>query len=222
MRFIALVIVGMVAACVPAYRAPTFDQPHSTLKLRRLYARSAGEFLSEQLLVDGRQAYGITVPSGSAAVPRTDAILVHPRAGRLAMSSVFFHEETNPEDQSTWVDVPYDDVESYDCGTPDLPQTCTRTVTKSRSELHHETVYRTVDVTDASCHREIAIEPAVDDLYLLQFDFVESGVCRLSCFQQVKQDDGTFTMRLCPAPREKAGGIPARAGQKPHGSSPLN
>jgi hypothetical protein len=38
------------------------------------------------------------------------------------------------------------------------------------------------------------------DVYLLEFDFQAPGVCRLTCFQQQGQPDGSFDMRPCPAP----------------------
>jgi hypothetical protein len=197
-RSIIMVILGLSAGCIPEYRAPTFDQPHATLKLSRAYARSMGRFLSESLVVDGGRAYAVTVPSSVAAAPRTDTLLVHPGAARVVVTSVFFHEESQAEDETKWVDVPYEDVEIYDCGTFDNPQSCTRMVTKSRSELRHETVYGTVQVPDAACHREITFAPAANDVYLVKFEFVESGTCRLSCFQRLKQADGTLALRPCP------------------------
>jgi hypothetical protein len=199
-RLILTVLIGLTSACVPQYRPPTIEQPHAILKLRRIYAQSAGDLLSEHLLVEGSDAYRATVPAGRAKAPRTDSILVHPRAAHFLVTSQFFHEETRAEDESKWVDVPYDDVEMYDCGTEDNHQTCTRMVTKSRSELQHETVYRTVTVTDASCSREVVLGPAAGDVYLLQFDFLQSGVCRLSCFQQISERNGSFTMRSVQRP----------------------
>jgi len=193
-----MVIIGLSSGCIPEYRAPTFDQPHATLKLSRSYARSMGTFLSEYLVVDGGRAYAVTVPSSVAAAPRTDTLLVHPSAARLVVISEFFHKESQTGNEIKWVDVPYEDVETYDCGTFDSPQTCTRVVTKSRSELRHETIYGTVQVTDADCHREITVAPAANDVYLVKFDFVESGICRLSCLQQFKQTNGTLATRPCP------------------------
>jgi hypothetical protein len=197
-RAAAMLVLCLAAGCVPQYHPPSYDQPHAILKFRRTYVYSAGESLAERLLVEDQQAYAHTSPSGTARAPHTDVVLVHPAAARVVATSKFVHDETQSEQETFWAEVPYTTTETYDCGTFDSPQTCVRTVTENRSELQSRTVYRTVEVTDAACASELTIRPADRDIYLLELDFQAPGVCRLSCFQQLAQPGGTFTMRPCP------------------------
>ena len=139
MRFIIIVTVGLAAGCIPQYRAPTFDQPHATLKLKRSYALSKGTSLSERMAVDGSWAFAITMPSSVAAEPRTDTLLLHPRPARLLVTSVFFDEESQADQEPTLVSVPYDDVESYDCGTFDNPRPPRQVPNTSWSQPQPET-----------------------------------------------------------------------------------
>jgi len=193
-------LVCLAAGCVPSYRPPTYAEPHAILKFRRSYAYSAGISLSEQLLVNGQAAYVHTVPTESAQVPRNDAVLIHPRAARLSATSTFFHNENRLVQESYTVQTPTYSTESYSCGTGKSYQTCTRSVTHYSSETRYRTVTRSVRVTDAECTRERTLAPANQGVYLLELNFQAPGVCRLSCFEQFSQPDGSFDNRPCPYP----------------------
>ena len=52
-RYVIMLMIGLSAGCIPEYRAPTFDQPHATLKLRRLYSQGMG--LSVRAAGSGRE-----------------------------------------------------------------------------------------------------------------------------------------------------------------------
>jgi hypothetical protein len=144
-------------------------------------------------------ADAVATPTAAAEVPRTDAILLHPRPARVVAAGAFFHHETRAVQESYTVQVPYSTIESYSCGTTKSFRTCTRSVTRYRSETRHRTVLRSVRVTDAECARARRIAPGMADVYLLEFDFQAPGVCRLTCFQQIGQPEGSFDMRPCPA-----------------------
>jgi len=199
-----VLLVCLAAGCVPQYRPPTYDQPHAILKFRRSYAYAAGVSLSDQLSVDGHAAYGQTVPTASAQVPRTDAVLVHPRPARLSATSAFFHYENRMVQESYTVQVPYSTSESYGCGMSGSYRTCTRFVTRYRSETRYRTVTRAVRVTDAECTAQRSILPMDRGMYLLEFNFQAPGVCRLSCFEQRALPDGSFENRACPYPAVNA------------------
>jgi hypothetical protein len=195
--FAVLLLCCAASACVPQYRPPTFEQPHAIVKFRRSYGYAAGASLSEQLTVDGHQAYARTSPAGSANAPQTDAVLVHPQAARFLATSTFFHMETRAVQESYSVQVPYSTMESYSCGYGTSYRTCTRSATHYRSETRYRTVMRSVQVTDATCSGASGIAPRANDVYVLEFNFQAPGVCRLSCFQQWGQPDGSFEMRPC-------------------------
>lgn len=205
MRWVTLLLVACLAsACVPQYRPPTLEQPHAIVKFRRSYGFSAGVSLSEQLTIDDHHAYGRTSPAGSAEAPQTDAVLVHPQAARVQATSTFFHMETRAVQESYTEQVPYPSTESYNCGYGSSYRMCTRSVTQYRSETRYRTVMRQVQVTDAACTGEIGIAPKAKDVYVLEFNVQAPRVCRLSCFQQFSQPDGTFEMRPCRVPQSEA------------------
>jgi hypothetical protein len=198
-----LLLTLVVGGCASTYRPPTAQQPHAIVKFRRSYAGAAGTSLSEHLTVNGHDAYDSTVPAASAAVPRTHALLLHPGATTLVATGAFFHSENRVVTENYSVQVPYSATESYSCGTSKSFRTCTRSVTHYRSETRTRTVMRTVRVTDAECARQRTLMAKVHDVYLIELLFQGSGVCRLSCFQQVPAPDGSFTTAPCPLPPVK-------------------
>jgi hypothetical protein len=81
-----------LAGCVPPYRPATADEPHATLKIRRIYEKLAGTRLNER--VEGHLAITESTATPIASAPRTDALLVHPRPARVDLASTFTHQET--------------------------------------------------------------------------------------------------------------------------------
>jgi len=198
-----LAALSLLGACIPEYHPPTLAEPHATLKIRRTYDTQAGSTLYEQLLVDDHVALVSEVPVSLASVPRIDARLVYPTAATFEMWSRFFHQEQQDVDETYYEQVPYLDFESYDCGsgigTSAVHNSCSRAVTRYRSETRYRRVSKLVDVTDAACRVARRFSPAPNHVYLLQYSFQEHRACSLSCFEQVPNRDGTFANLVCPA-----------------------
>jgi hypothetical protein len=57
-----------------------------------------------------------------------------------------------------------------------------------------------VPFTDAVCSGASGIAPRPKDIYVLEFTLQAPGVCRLSCFQQFGQSNGSFEMQPCLVP----------------------
>jgi hypothetical protein len=187
--------------CVPAYRPPTLAEPHAVIKLRRTYDMIAGSFLRERLLVDDHLAYAASTSASLGAAARIDALLLHPTPAELTMASIFFHQETQQVYETYYEQVPTTDYETYDCssgsGTSRSYRSCTRSVTRYRSEPRQRWVTRVVDVDDGSCQTGLRFAPMAGRVYLLQYSFQQHGVCSLSCFEQLPQADGSFQNRRC-------------------------
>jgi hypothetical protein len=200
MKLATFVLATLCAGCATSYRPPTAQQPHAVVKFRRVYPVRAGESLRENLLIDGHGAFNRVAPAQTAAAPHTDGILVHPQPATLSAESTFFHTEVRTFTESYSVQVPYSTMETYSCGFGRTHSMCTRSATHYRSEMRTRLVTRPVEVVDAACTAARSLAPAVNGVYLLELDFQGSGVCRLSCYEQVPADDGTFENRRCPVP----------------------
>jgi len=195
----AVALLTLTAACIPAYHPPTLAEPHAVVKVRRTYDTSAGTTLHELLLVDDHAALQTAVPIGLAREARIDSSLVYPTPATFLMSSAFTHSEMRMVSETYYVQELYTEYENYSCGTATSYRSCSRSVTRSRSIPRTRTVLRSVDITDAECRAATRFAPAVDRVYLLQFNFQEQGACALSCFEQVPNSDGTFSNSTCPA-----------------------
>ena len=199
-----LALLSFVAACIPEYHPPTLAEPHAVVKIRRTYDTNAGVALHEQLLVDDHVAFQAAVPSALARESRIDSSLVFPIPATFVMSSAFVHQESRTVTETYYEQESYSDSESYSCGSGTLYRTCSRSVTRYRSVPRTRRVTKMVDITDAECRAVNRFAPAMNRVYLLQFNFQEHGACGLSCFEQVPNSDGTFTNSTCPvAPPEK-------------------
>lgn len=203
MKLQAFVLATLCASCATAYRPPTAQAPHAVVKFRRVYPTPVGASLRESLLIDGHGALNRVAPAQTAAPPHTDGVLVHPQPATLSAQSTFFHTELRTFSESYSVQVPYSTTETYSCGFGRATSTCTRSATHYRSEMRTRLVTRPVEVVDAACTTARSLAPAVNGVYLLELDFQGSGVCRLSCYEQVPADDGTFDNRHCPVPMAK-------------------
>jgi hypothetical protein len=199
-RALALSLVLTTAACVPPYRAPRLDEPHAVVKLRRSYLSKAGTSLHEQLRIDDHQAYEAGVHAGDVDAPRIDALLVHPRAGTFSFSNQFFHVERRFVTESYAVQVPYT-VNSYGtCGYGSSSYSCSRTSTQYRTEYRTRQVWKNVVVDNGTCHLRLRVAPAPNGIYLLEYQYLEPGECRFTCFEQHANPDGTFQNTPCLVP----------------------
>ncbi len=191
-----------LGACIPEYHPPTLAEPHATIKIRRTYDTQAGATLSELLLVDDHSLLRNRIAATQASAPLIDSSLVYPTPATFVMSNNFSHQELRSVDEPYSVQEMYMDNESYDCssgfGTSRSYRTCSRMVTRYRTVTHYRQVMRMVDVTDAECKAQHRFAPAVDRVYLLQYNYQEHGACSLACFEQVPNSDGTFTNSTCP------------------------
>jgi hypothetical protein len=197
-------VIGLacaLAGCVPPYRPPTADEPHATLKVRRIYEKVAGTRLDERVEIEGHSAIAQSVQVSMAAAPRTDGLLVHPRPARVALASTFVHQEMRTV-QEPYTETEYEyTTESYSCGTYNSFQMCSRMVSRPRQVTKYRWVTKLVDVTDATCSKALVIAPADGHLYLIDYTFQDGGVCAASCAEQVVVGaDGSFANRRCPIP----------------------
>lgn len=193
---VALLGACLLNACVPPYKPPRADQPHAVLKLRRSYETVAGVSLAEAVSIDEHRALSEVVPSAFAESPRTGAILVHPVPGDFVVASNFFHQETHLVTESYQEPHTTYTTESYSCGN----NTCSRSVSHTTYETRWRTVNKTVEVSDGSCTRSTRLGPQNGHVYLLQYTYQAPSVCALSCFEQVRSEDGGFRNTACPAP----------------------
>jgi hypothetical protein len=195
-----LLMACLSNACVPPYKPPRADQPHAVLKLRRSYEKVAGVSLAEVVDIDEHSALRDVVPSAIAESPRTGAILVHPVPGDFVVRSNFFHLETHLVTESYQEPTTTYSTESYSCGS----NTCSRTVSHTTYQTRWRTVNKTVEVSDGGCARGMRFGPQDGHVYLLQYTYQAPAVCALSCFEQVRSQDGSFRNDNCPAaPPEK-------------------
>lgn len=174
------------AACVPPYRPPTAAEPHGVVKLRRSYEMNVGKQLAEEIRVNGHEAYSRT-RSAQFHAALTDAVLVHPGTASWRFESVFFHTEMRLVREPYQVRTPYTRFQSYSCGSPTFPRTCTRGITDYRYDTHYRSVTRNVNVPDGECTATTAHRVDPDGVYLLQLTYQDDGICALSCYEQTAQ-----------------------------------
>ncbi len=196
-----------MVACVPPYRAPTADQPHAVVKLRRVYEKQPGPYLRERVLINEHEALArVTTP---LPAPASDAILVHPEAAYWTVGANFFHHEMRSVQERYPEQEAYSDRESYSCGSYGTGgnasyRTCYRTVTRYRTVYKTRWVTKQVEVSDGSCSASLGQLPENGGTYLLQFTYQDHGACRLSCFEQSKQDEAirNTPCQLAPPPED--------------------
>lgn len=189
--------------CIPAYEPPRMEQPHAVIKLRRSYETVAGVRLSEQVLVDRHLALSENEIAQVAKTALTDAFLAHPIPSNFEVSSNFFHYEMRTVQESYQEPRTEYRMESYSCGFGTSPRTCTRSVSHTTYTTRYRMVTKQVEVSDGSCEQTLRFSPQNGRSYLLQYTYQASGVCSLSCFEQVPRGAGEFENRGCPpAPPE--------------------
>jgi hypothetical protein len=184
-----VVLVGGAVGCVTRYIPPTADEPHVVVKLRRVYNESPGPHLSETVLINGEYA-ALERTAEAAVAPHTEVVLVRPGATAWAFTSTFFHYETRQVQESYTAYEQRTSQESYSCGTSQSPRTCTRMVSRSVPVTKYRWVTKPVPVTDDECRRGFSHRAELGHVYLLQLTYQGSGVCQLTCFEQVEGPTG--------------------------------
>ena len=194
------VVAALATGCVKHYKPPTSDEPHAVLKFRRAYEESRGVSLREILALDDHRAVEKTISARRSKAPQIDAVLVHPRSAHVQAASTFFHTEMRQVQESYQESKPHYTTESYSCGTVSSPRTCTRGVTRYTYETKYRWVTKAVEVVDGACSASVWLAPSQDGVYLLEFTYRGHRSCRLSCYEQLSQSDGTFENQACPVP----------------------
>ena len=190
------------SACVKAYQAPTADQPHALVKIRRAYHVSAGTDLHEYANIGEFRAL-VEQRAASQSEARTTAILVHPGPARWKVGSEFSHMELRMVREQYSQQVPYTALETYNCGSGTSYRTCTRSATRYRTETRWRTVQKHVRVSDGACHGAAAHQARQGSVYLLQYSYSGPKVCSLQCLEQRPVDGQQFQSVACqPAPAE--------------------
>src|SRR5579862_6155766 len=187
-----------LAACATVYVAPTDGDPHAQIRYRRVYDRTAGPSLRENLTIDGHVAYAATSDAALVQAPRVDGVLVHAAPATFTSSAKFFHVETRMAAEVYSVSEPYQVTKWSMCGFGTSSHPCSRRVTLHRQVSRTRSVLRTVEVPDAVCSGAVRFLPANNASYLLEFNFKETNVCSLSCFEQVAGANGELENRACP------------------------
>jgi hypothetical protein len=193
-------LLGTLAGCVHTYHPPRANEPHALVKIRRVYEQHTGASLEESVNVGEDSALTLTVGTSSSFAPRIDAIFVRPEPTIMTVSTGFYHTEIRTETETYQELVPGSKTESYDCGTFDAPNTCTRTVDDSHYETRTRTVDRQYSVDDGSCQAALSFQPAVDGVYLISYTYRSPKTCNVSCYRQTKADDGSLRNARCETP----------------------
>lgn len=198
-----LALLGMVlgtTGCARAYRPPTAAEPHATVKVRRVFERSAGTRLNEIASVNGRVIERDHADARLADAPRSSALFVHPRPARFEVGAGFSHFEQRTVQESYVVQESYMATESYSCGTGTSYRTCSRTVTRYRSVTKYRWVTKMVEVSDGSCASSITFSPQTGHIYIVDYTYRERGACSATCIEQIAiLTDGSFRSAPCPA-----------------------
>lgn len=186
-----------LSGCVHSYRPPRSDEPQALVKIRRVYEHQAGDSLAESVRVGDEVALERSSDAATGRIPRTDAIAVRPATTTITVSTDFHHTITWTETETYQETIPGTKSESYDCGTFDAPQTCTRTVDDSHTETRTRTVDRSTEVSDGACHGSVTIAPQANAIYLLDYTYRSDHACSLACYRQVAVSPGVFRQMPC-------------------------
>jgi hypothetical protein len=197
-RVIPFFVLAILAGCVSHYEPPLPNQPHAVVKIRRAYASHAGTTLSEAAFIGEDQVMAQDRASDLDAT-QTSAVRVHPGPIVWQVGSTYTHTEMQHVQEYYTEQVPYMASESYNCGSGSTYRSCTRSVTRYRSERKSRWVNKQVTVVDAQCER--SLRQLVEDghIYLLQYSYTADDVCSLVCLEQLARPDGQFDTKPCRA-----------------------
>jgi hypothetical protein len=183
------------SALQPSYRERTARRA----EFCHVYQESPGASLSEMLMLGEEILFRKESDSASAGAPLSDAVLIHPRAAVFAAHSSFSHTELRQVQETYYQQEPYYTTETYNCGMGGSYRTCTRSVTRYRSVARQRWVTKNVSVLDSSCTSERSVLPREGGVYLLELAYRASGVCTLSCYEQIPLPGGEFKNQPCAA-----------------------
>jgi hypothetical protein len=189
--FALICIGGACSACVPAYQPPATTVPYALVKVRSIFHHAPSNYgESRHLRIDIDDENWVsrieTVDRQRWQIPWARAVRARPGLRRWSFRVAFSHNETRIEEKTEDVDVPYTETETY----TDFGVTKTRTVTKYRRETKHVTKSVDVTVNDDSCSLEVGQSFQDQRVYLLQYTYVGSGICRLTCLEQFVPQPG--------------------------------
>lgn len=200
-RLLALILplpALLVGACrPPAYVQPEAHEPHAVLKIRhvvhamrgREYGSTArlGEFSIDERTLDPGQEDSATVH-----------LRVRPETAQFGVRGASFHTEMRQVQRYRTVQEPYTCYQqqcSYGGKSGTTCRSVSNTCYRSRQESYWVT--EAVRVVDDECGRSTSFAPRPGGVYLLQFDYLGENDCKLACFEQVPQRDGTFELSPC-------------------------
>lgn len=182
----ALIALCLVAGCARHYVEPRLDEPHALTRVRVVRHTWAGPQLDESVRLND---YVIAMPPAGPQ-PAVRALRVRPAPTLWRAQTTFFHTITVPVTETY--------TEQVACGTTystygssSVPQT------RYCPQTRYRTVLQNRRVTDASCTGLIAHTPLAGAAYIVQFDFYGHEQCRLRCFRQLPNPDGTFVLVPC-------------------------
>jgi hypothetical protein len=206
LRTLLVIAAASIGAggCVHKYEAPLANQPHAIVKIRRAYATHAGTTLSESAFIGKYRVLAQERPA-ELDETQTSAVRVHPGPIAWRIESAYTHTEMQLVQEHYSEQVPYTDTETYNCSTGRNWQTCTRTVTRYRSEQRTRWVNRQVTVTDAECTGRTRQIAEVGHVYLLQYSYTAHDICSLVCLEQASRADGQFDSKPCAIPAQTKG-----------------
>jgi hypothetical protein len=181
-----VLLAGLGVACVAPYQTPLPSEPHAIVTFRRTYQRTAGEALTEWLQVDGQDVLSRVTWSSDVQGPVVDTLRVRPRSSRFTAKMLFSHSEMAPVTDTFYQQVPQLRTESYGCAMG----TCTREVTDYQTQQTTRYVSHFLEVSDATCAKDVRFQPLVDHRYLLEFTYKQHGACSMSCIEQLASAEG--------------------------------
>jgi hypothetical protein len=197
-RFLPVLILLLAACRPPAYVQPTPDQPHAILKIRHIVHAQRGPMYASAVRI-GEFAVDERTLEGGQNERAIIHLRVHPGPDAFAVAGHSYHMEMQMVTRYRTVQ------ESYSCpqqecsgGYGTSPRTCRtayRTCTRSRQESYQ--TMQSVPVIDDQCQAGFPLDPRPGATYLMQFDYLGENDCQMSCFEQVANGSGGFTLNPC-------------------------
>jgi hypothetical protein len=183
-RRLGVVTATLVLAmgCVARYRQPAQDQPHANVQLRSIHDAELGPSSREQVRVDGR-AVEYSEAGGNV---RTTTVRVRPEPTAYDFHTELFHDETR------WERETYTHGATVFCGYNWYgPQYCWTQWPATRMV---PVVFR---VSDGRCDAHFEQVPLPGATYVVQYELVGNGICRVTCQRLVEGANGARTATSC-------------------------
>jgi hypothetical protein len=94
-RALPAALALLLSGCATVYQSPTDDDPHATIKYRRVYDQLGGQRFGpsfrERLRIDDHVAYEATTYAVLVQAPRVDEVRVRPELATFTSSVTLFH-----------------------------------------------------------------------------------------------------------------------------------